>query len=205
MFVQVIEGRTTDPDGLRAQFDKWVAELQPGATGYVGTTAGVAADGRVVCLRPVRVGGRRRGPTASGPSRARGGPRPRSCSTGPSSSPSRATSRQFLAGGSDDAGFVQVMKVAGVDRAKVEAGDTQFETAGRHAAPRSDRRRARVDRARQHDRGQLLHERGRSPRGRESAAAREFAEGVRRLHGDDEQGRVRRLLEPVPALRLTRR
>src|SRR4029077_20067824 len=32
----------------------------------------------------------------------------------------------FLAGGSDDAGFVQVMKVAGVDRAKVEDGDRQF-------------------------------------------------------------------------------
>ena len=48
MFVQVIEGRTSDPEGLRAQFDKWVAELEPGATGYVGTTAGVAADGRVV-------------------------------------------------------------------------------------------------------------------------------------------------------------
>ena len=36
-------------------------------------------------------------------------------------------SRPFLAGGSDDAGFVQVMKVAGVDRAKVEEGDEQFE------------------------------------------------------------------------------
>ena len=48
MFVQVIEGRTSNPDGLRAQFDKWVAEIQPGAKGYVGTTGGVAADGRVV-------------------------------------------------------------------------------------------------------------------------------------------------------------
>ena len=50
MFVQVIEGKTSNPEGLRAQFDKWVAELQPGAKGYVGTTAGVAADGRVVAF-----------------------------------------------------------------------------------------------------------------------------------------------------------
>ena len=46
MFVQVIEARTSDPEGLRKQLDKWMAELRPGATGYIGTTSGVAADGR---------------------------------------------------------------------------------------------------------------------------------------------------------------
>ena len=30
MFVQVIEGKTSNPEGLRAQFDKWVAK-QPTA------------------------------------------------------------------------------------------------------------------------------------------------------------------------------
>ena len=34
---------------------------------------------------------------------------------------------EFLGGGSNDAGFVQVMKVAGVDRARVERLDAEFQ------------------------------------------------------------------------------
>ena len=34
---------------------------------------------------------------------------------------------EFLGGGSDEAGFVQVMKVSGVDRAKVERLDASFD------------------------------------------------------------------------------
>ena len=41
MFVQVIEGRVSDRDGLRRQMDKWESELRPGATGFLGSTAGV--------------------------------------------------------------------------------------------------------------------------------------------------------------------
>jgi hypothetical protein len=33
----------------------------------------------------------------------------------------------LLGGGSDDAGFVQVMKVSGVDRARIKAADAVFE------------------------------------------------------------------------------
>ena len=31
MFVQIIEGRVADPDGLRRQMDTWMSELRPGA------------------------------------------------------------------------------------------------------------------------------------------------------------------------------
>ena len=95
MFVQVIEGKTSNPEGLRTQFDKWVAELQPGAKGYVGTTAGVAADGRVVAFARFE-SEEQRGRTATAPSKARGGRRPRRCSTVQSSSASPATSRTSL-------------------------------------------------------------------------------------------------------------
>src|SRR3954470_9244611 len=50
MFVQVITGRATDVDALRAALDRWVVELAPEAPGWLGSTAGVAADGRAVCL-----------------------------------------------------------------------------------------------------------------------------------------------------------
>ncbi len=45
MFVQVIEAKVRDPDRLRSQIDKWLKDLAPGATGWLGHTAGVAADG----------------------------------------------------------------------------------------------------------------------------------------------------------------
>jgi hypothetical protein len=50
MFVQVIDGRVSDRDRARAALDEWVKELAPGATGWLGTTAGVADDGRFVAL-----------------------------------------------------------------------------------------------------------------------------------------------------------
>ena len=50
MFVQVIQGRTSDPGKMRAQMDKWVADLAPGATGWLGSTGGVTDDGQVIAL-----------------------------------------------------------------------------------------------------------------------------------------------------------
>jgi hypothetical protein len=40
-----------------------------------------------------------------------------------------------LAGGSDAAGFVQAMKVSGVDRRRVEAADREFENIAPHVRP----------------------------------------------------------------------
>ena len=31
MFVQAIEGRVADPEGLRRQLERWMSELRPGA------------------------------------------------------------------------------------------------------------------------------------------------------------------------------
>ena len=50
MFVQVIQGQVSDVAGVRAQMDKWDEELAPGAIGWLGSTAGVTADGNLVAL-----------------------------------------------------------------------------------------------------------------------------------------------------------
>lgn len=47
MFVQLLQGKTSEKEGLKRQLDTWMAELRPGATGFLGTTGGVAADGSV--------------------------------------------------------------------------------------------------------------------------------------------------------------
>jgi hypothetical protein len=50
MFIQVIQGKTNDKDGLARQNDQWGTDLAPGAKGYLGMTGGVADDGTVIVL-----------------------------------------------------------------------------------------------------------------------------------------------------------
>ena len=50
MFMQVIQGHVRDADGLRRAADEWRRELQPGATGFLGSTSGITADGMGVVV-----------------------------------------------------------------------------------------------------------------------------------------------------------
>ena len=50
MFVLVMTARVTDPAQVREHLDRWVAELAPGAQGWLGNTAGGTADGVLVLL-----------------------------------------------------------------------------------------------------------------------------------------------------------
>jgi len=48
MFIQVIEGHTSDPMALHRQSDAWHREIEPGAIGYLGSTGGVTSDGDAI-------------------------------------------------------------------------------------------------------------------------------------------------------------
>jgi hypothetical protein len=50
MFVQVIQGKVKDAEGLRRQMTKWDQELKPGAQGFLGSTAGITAEGEFIAL-----------------------------------------------------------------------------------------------------------------------------------------------------------
>ena len=50
MFVQVIQGRVNDARQLRARMDQWVADLSATAVGWLGSTSGVTADGTGIAL-----------------------------------------------------------------------------------------------------------------------------------------------------------
>ena len=50
VFVQVIQGQVTDAGKVRAAMDRWAQELAPGADGWLGSTAGVTDDGRFIAL-----------------------------------------------------------------------------------------------------------------------------------------------------------
>jgi hypothetical protein len=50
MFAQIIRGKTFDPWTVRPLVDRWMKELAPGATGWLGTTSGVTEDNQLVVL-----------------------------------------------------------------------------------------------------------------------------------------------------------
>lgn len=50
MFAQVIQGRTTDPEAVRAASERWMRDLSAGAVGWLGSTGGTTDDGRFVVV-----------------------------------------------------------------------------------------------------------------------------------------------------------
>ena len=50
VFAQIIRGKTSDPQAVRASLDNWMKNLEPDAKGYLGTTAGVSELGEFFAL-----------------------------------------------------------------------------------------------------------------------------------------------------------
>jgi hypothetical protein len=125
MFVQVIQGKTRDADALRRQFDRWQRDLGSGAKGYLGTTGGVADDGTAIVLarfnseEAARANSDRPEQGAWWNETAKyfdGDPTFRNCTEVDTT----------LAGGSDDAGFVQVMQGRATNRDRLRELEAQF-------------------------------------------------------------------------------
>jgi hypothetical protein len=120
MFIQVIQGRISDAAGLKRQMDRWRQELLPGATGYLGSTFGVTADGEAIGIARFE----------SQAAAARNSDRPEQGAwwseteklfSGPVTFHDTEEADLFLGGGSDDAGFVQVMQGRITDLARLQA------------------------------------------------------------------------------------
>jgi hypothetical protein len=126
MFVQIIEGRTSDPKALTEHGELWERDVRPGAIGFLGVTSGATADGRTITIArfedeaSARANAERpeQGAWFEGMAKLYDG-EPRFTES--------SDTTEWMGGGSNDAGFVQVMKSTGVDRAKVEKMDEAFE------------------------------------------------------------------------------
>jgi quinol monooxygenase YgiN len=118
MFAQVIQGRAKDAAGLRKQWQRWDQEIKPTAEGFLGSTGGVTPDGEFIAI-----------------ARFESEEAARSNSSSPEQSAWWDETSQYLEdpmfhdcsevdlmndGGSDDAGFVQVIqgKVTDVEKSR---------------------------------------------------------------------------------------
>jgi hypothetical protein len=50
MFIQVIEGKAKDPEGIHRQIELWKRDLMPGAIGYLGSTGGCTDNGDCILI-----------------------------------------------------------------------------------------------------------------------------------------------------------
>jgi hypothetical protein len=109
MFVQVIEGHAADPEGIRRQGERWQVELRPGALGFLGATGGVTDDG--TCITIVRFASEADA-RANSDRTAQGDWWAETEKYYDGEVTFRETDEVdvWLDGGSDDAGFVQIMK-----------------------------------------------------------------------------------------------
>jgi len=108
MFIQVITGNVTDPEGFRRQTDKWVTDVRPGAVGFLGSTGGTTDDGRFIVLARFE----------SAEAAAKNNERPQQSGSWAETEKTLEGAVfkdstdivTLLGGGKDDAGFVQVMR-----------------------------------------------------------------------------------------------
>jgi hypothetical protein len=114
VFVQVISGRVEDADGARAALDRWARELAPGATGWLGSTAGVTEDGRFIALARFESEEAARR-NSQRPEQDRWWAETSRLFSGEASFRDSSDVTVDLAGDPDQAGFVQVMQGRGTD------------------------------------------------------------------------------------------
>jgi hypothetical protein len=123
MFVQVINGRTQDPAGLRRRFEVWREEVRPGAIGFLGSTVGITDDGVVVAVVRFADEASARA-NADRVERKSWWSETSKLFDGEPTWRESSDVKTLFDGGSDDARFVQVMEGVVKDRAAAEAMET---------------------------------------------------------------------------------
>jgi hypothetical protein len=108
MFVQVIRGRAEDPGGVEAAMERWRTDLRPGAEGFLGSTAGVTPDGEFVGLARFESEAAARR-NSDRPEQGEWWDELESNLEGPATFEESSDVDLLLDGGSDEAGFVQVI------------------------------------------------------------------------------------------------
>ena len=109
MFIQVIQGMCSDTDAIHRQMDRWRDELEPGAIGWLGGTYGVTDDNEFIGV--VRFDSRESAERNSNrPEQSAWWGETEKLFDGEVTFHDCDDVMMMLDGGSDDAGFVQVIQ-----------------------------------------------------------------------------------------------
>ncbi|HET6818244.1 MAG TPA: hypothetical protein VFH66_13545 [Mycobacteriales bacterium] len=116
MFVQVIQGKVKDADLLARQSERWVREIKPGARGYLGSTTGVTPDGHAITIARFESAKDAAANSKSEQQTAWWNETAKAYDGEPTFRESTEVDT-VLGGGSNDAGFVQVIQGTAKDQA----------------------------------------------------------------------------------------
>lgn len=128
MFVQVINGKVDDAAALKALLDRWSTELGPSAAGWLGSTGGVTADGEAVMVARFESAEAARR-NSDRPEQGEWWSEARNCFTAEPTFGDYNDAILVRGGGSDDAGFVQVMLGRTSDPGRERELTREFESA----------------------------------------------------------------------------
>jgi hypothetical protein len=122
MFIQVIQGKLADEPGLQRCMQRWQEELMPGAVelGYLGTTSGLSDDGTFVALARFEDAEAARR-NSERPEQGAWWSETAKCFDGEVVFMNCDGVQTWLDGGSDNAGFVQIMEGHSSDVASMHA------------------------------------------------------------------------------------
>jgi hypothetical protein len=135
MFMQIIQGAVRDADAAKETMDRWHRDLAPGAVGWLGGTYGFTDDGTLVAaVRFDSADAARR--NSMRPEQDAWWQEMREHFTGEVAFHDCSDVTLLLGGGSDDAGFVQVIQ--GRVRDRKRARQLAEESGGMIAAYRPD-------------------------------------------------------------------
>ena len=109
MFVQVIQGKIADVDGLRSAVERWRDTIAPNVAGWLGTTGGATADGTAIAVVRFESAESAR-ESSERPEQNRWWEEASRYFAGEVSFHDCPQVLTFLDGGSDDAGFVQIIQ-----------------------------------------------------------------------------------------------
>ena len=126
MFIQIMQGKCSKPDELRAMTERWTSELAPGATGWLGGTFGFTDDGQAVAV--VRFESREAAMANSArPEQAAWWSEMEKLYDGPVEFHDCDRVTLMMDGGSDNAGFVQIIRGKLDDPDAMEQGVREME------------------------------------------------------------------------------
>lgn len=133
MFVQLIRAPISDASALVRALDEWDSVLRAGATGFLGSTAGVSQSGEAIMLARFADEASARA-NSDRPEQGEWWSRLEASFTGPVTFFETGEVDVSMGGGSDDAGFVQLL-IGRADRAAAAPVMTQADEVLRRERP----------------------------------------------------------------------
>jgi hypothetical protein len=126
MFIQVIQGKVKDAGQLERQMESWRRDIKPGAKGYLGSTSGITPDGRGITIARFESEAAARA-NSERPEQGRWWAEMAKAFAGAPTFYNCAEVDTIFGGGSNDAGFVQIIEARAKDQDQMRSRRAEME------------------------------------------------------------------------------